>query len=131
MSTRSVIQVSGIRETHNSTMAVDHASFEAFEGEIFRDRAKRRGKKTTMECIEGLRWPDDQAQAGVSCPSSSFHACVSSGAGQSLGSWPQIMSQSRHHGAEIGTRRTALVVHYQLCQTTNRGIEAGLNSWLK
>src|SRR5450432_3680147 len=56
---RPVIQVSAIRKTYGSTVAVDDVSFEVNDGEIFgligRNGA---GKTTTMECIEGLRRPD-------------------------------------------------------------------------
>ena len=59
MSTRPVIQVSGIRKTYNSTVAVDQVSFEVIDGEIFGLIGPNgAGKTTTMECIEGLRRPD-------------------------------------------------------------------------
>ena len=55
----SVIQVSGIRKTYGSTVAVEEASFEVNEGEIFGLIGPNgAGKTTTMECIEGLRKPD-------------------------------------------------------------------------
>jgi ABC-2 type transport system ATP-binding protein len=54
-----VIQVSGIRKTYGSTIAVDEVSFEVNEGEIFGLIGPNgAGKTTTMECIEGLRTPD-------------------------------------------------------------------------
>jgi ABC-2 type transport system ATP-binding protein len=54
-----VIQVSGIRKTYGSTVAVAEASFEVNEGEIFGLIGPNgAGKTTTMECIEGLRKPD-------------------------------------------------------------------------
>ena len=54
-----VIQVSGIRKTYGSTIAVEEASFEVNEGEIFGLIGPNgAGKTTTMECIEGLRKPD-------------------------------------------------------------------------
>jgi ABC-2 type transport system ATP-binding protein len=54
-----VIQVSGIRKTYGSTVAVDEVSFEVNEGEIFGLIGPNgAGKTTTMECIEGLRTPD-------------------------------------------------------------------------
>jgi ABC-2 type transport system ATP-binding protein len=54
-----VIQVSGIRKTYGSTVAVEEASFEVNEGEIFGLIGPNgAGKTTTMECIEGLRKPD-------------------------------------------------------------------------
>jgi ABC-2 type transport system ATP-binding protein len=54
-----VIQVSGVRKTYGSTVAVEEASFEVNEGEIFGLIGPNgAGKTTTMECIEGLRRPD-------------------------------------------------------------------------
>ena len=54
-----VIQVSGVRKTYGSTVAVAEASFEVNEGEIFGLIGPNgAGKTTTMECIEGLRKPD-------------------------------------------------------------------------
>src|ERR1700726_2423040 len=56
---RSVIQVSGVRKTYGSTVAVDDISFEVNDGEIFGLIGPNgAGKTTTMECIEGLRTPD-------------------------------------------------------------------------
>ena len=55
----SVIQVSAIRKTYGSTVAVDDISFEVNDGEIFGLIGPNgAGKTTTMECIEGLRTPD-------------------------------------------------------------------------
>src|ERR1700719_4150985 len=54
-----VIQVSGVRKTYGSTVAVDEVSFEVNDGEIFGLIGPNgAGKTTTMECIEGLRRPD-------------------------------------------------------------------------
>src|ERR1700739_708791 len=54
-----VIQVSGVRKTYGSMVAVDEVSFEVNEGEIFGlSGPNGAGKTTTMECIEGLRTPD-------------------------------------------------------------------------
>src|SRR5277367_6449857 len=54
-----VIEVSGVRKTYGSTVAVAEASFEVNEGEIFGLIGPNgAGKTTTMECIEGLRKPD-------------------------------------------------------------------------
>ena len=54
-----VIHVSGVRKTYGSTVAVEEASFEVKEGEIFGLIGPNgAGKTTTMECIEGLRKPD-------------------------------------------------------------------------
>jgi ABC-2 type transport system ATP-binding protein len=59
MSSRPVIQVSGVRKTYSSTVAVDQVSFEVIDGEIFGLIGPNgAGKTTTMECIEGLRRPD-------------------------------------------------------------------------
>ena len=56
---RPVIQVSGVRKTYGSTVAVDTVSFDVYDGEIFGLIGPNgAGKTTTMECIEGLRTPD-------------------------------------------------------------------------
>jgi ABC-2 type transport system ATP-binding protein len=56
---RSVIQVSAVRKTYGSTVAVDDVSFAVNDGEIFGLIGPNgAGKTTTMECIEGLRVPD-------------------------------------------------------------------------
>jgi ABC-2 type transport system ATP-binding protein len=56
---RPVIQISGVRKSYGSTVAVAEASFEVNEGEIFGLIGPNgAGKTTTMECIEGLRKPD-------------------------------------------------------------------------
>src|ERR1700683_5122582 len=54
-----VIQVSAVRKTYGSTVAVDEVSFAVNEGEIFGLIGPNgAGKTTTMECVEGLRKPD-------------------------------------------------------------------------
>src|SRR5579862_1093212 len=54
-----VIQVTGVRKTYGSTVAVDEVSFEVNDGEIFGLIGPNgAGKTTTMECVEGLRTPD-------------------------------------------------------------------------
>src|SRR5712671_3547886 len=54
-----VIQVSGVRKTYGSTVAVADVSFDVQHGEIFGLIGPNgAGKTTTMECIEGLRKPD-------------------------------------------------------------------------
>jgi ABC-2 type transport system ATP-binding protein len=54
-----VIQVSGIRKTYGSTVAVSEVSFEVGKGEIFGLIGPNgAGKTTTMECVEGVRQPD-------------------------------------------------------------------------
>ena len=59
MTTRPVIEVSGIRKNYGSTQAVDGVSFTVNQGEIFGLIGPNgAGKTTTMECIEGLRKPD-------------------------------------------------------------------------
>jgi len=56
---RPVIEVSGIRKTYGSTVAVSEVSFEVSEGEIFGLIGPNgAGKTTTMECVEGVRRPD-------------------------------------------------------------------------
>jgi ABC-2 type transport system ATP-binding protein len=56
---RKVIQVSGIRKTYGTTVAVSEVSFEVTEGEIFGLIGPNgAGKTTTMECVEGVRRPD-------------------------------------------------------------------------
>jgi len=57
--TRKVIEVSGIRKTYGTTVAVSDVSFDVSEGEIFGLIGPNgAGKTTTLECIEGLRRPD-------------------------------------------------------------------------
>src|SRR5579862_6883138 len=59
LSMRSVIQVSTLRKTYGSTVAVDAISFAVNDGEIFGLIGPNgAGKTTTMECIEGIRKPD-------------------------------------------------------------------------
>src|SRR5271155_518112 len=54
-----VIQVSAVRKTYGSLVAVDNVSFDVNDGEIFGLIGPNgAGKTTTMECIEGLRTPD-------------------------------------------------------------------------
>jgi ABC-2 type transport system ATP-binding protein len=57
-----VIQVSSIRKTYGATVAVSEVSFEVGEGEIFGLIGPNgAGKTTTMECVEGVRRPDQGA----------------------------------------------------------------------
>ena len=59
MSGAPVIRVSGIRKTYGDTVAVDEVSFEVPRGQIFGLIGPNgAGKTTTMECVEGLRKPD-------------------------------------------------------------------------
>ena len=54
-----VIEVSGVRKSYGTTVAVADATFAVNEGEIFGLIGPNgAGKTTTMECIEGLRKPD-------------------------------------------------------------------------
>ena len=54
-----VIQVSGVRKSYSTMVAVHEVSFEVNEGEIFGLIGPNgAGKTTTLECIEGLRTPD-------------------------------------------------------------------------
>jgi ABC-2 type transport system ATP-binding protein len=54
-----VIQVSGVRKSYGSTVAVADVSFDVHYGEIFGLIGPNgAGKTTAMECIEGLRTPD-------------------------------------------------------------------------
>ena len=56
---RPVIQVLKVRKAYGQTVAVDEVSFEVDDGEIFGLIGPNgAGKTTTMECIEGLRRPD-------------------------------------------------------------------------
>jgi ABC-2 type transport system ATP-binding protein len=56
---RPVIQVLRVRKVYGQTVAVDEVSFEVDDGEIFGLIGPNgAGKTTTMECIEGLRRPD-------------------------------------------------------------------------
>ena len=56
---RPVIQVSALRKTYGSAVAVDEVSFDVNDGEIFGLIGPNgAGKTTTLECIEGLRRPD-------------------------------------------------------------------------
>jgi ABC-2 type transport system ATP-binding protein len=57
--TRRAIQVSGIRKTYGAMVAVSDVSFDVSEGEIFGLIGPNgAGKTTTMECVEGVRRPD-------------------------------------------------------------------------
>jgi ABC-2 type transport system ATP-binding protein len=54
-----IVQVEGLRKTYGATVAVDEVSFEVGEGEIFGMVGPNgAGKTTTIECLEGLRKPD-------------------------------------------------------------------------
>lgn len=56
----SVVQVKGLQKAYGSTVAVDKISFEVFAGEIFGMVGPNgAGKTTTIECIEGLKKPDE------------------------------------------------------------------------
>jgi ABC-2 type transport system ATP-binding protein len=54
-----IVKVEGLRKTYGSTVAVEDVSFEVREGEIFGMVGPNgAGKTTTIECLEGLRKPD-------------------------------------------------------------------------
>jgi ABC-2 type transport system ATP-binding protein len=55
-----VISVDGLRKQYGSVVAVDEVSFKVHAGEIFGMVGPNgSGKTTTIECIEGLRQPDE------------------------------------------------------------------------
>jgi ABC-2 type transport system ATP-binding protein len=55
-----VIEVRNLRKTYGTLVAVDDLSFDVEEGEIFGMVGPNgAGKTTTIECIEGLRRPDN------------------------------------------------------------------------
>jgi ABC-2 type transport system ATP-binding protein len=55
-----VIKVEGLQKTYGPTVAVDEVSFEVHQGEIFGMVGPNgAGKTTTIECLEGLRRPDN------------------------------------------------------------------------
>lgn len=57
---RPVVQVSNFRKTYGKFVAVEDISFDVYDGEIFGLIGPNgAGKTTTMECVEGLRIPDD------------------------------------------------------------------------
>src|SRR6516165_2756939 len=54
-----VVEICEIRKTYGKTVAVDQASLQVNQGEIFGLIGPNgAGKTTTMECIEGIRKPD-------------------------------------------------------------------------
>lgn len=54
-----IVQVEGLRKAYDETVAVDGLSFVIHEGEIFGMVGPNgAGKTTTIECLEGLRKPD-------------------------------------------------------------------------
>jgi ABC-2 type transport system ATP-binding protein len=54
-----IVQVERLRKTYGATVAVDEVSFGVREGEIFGMVGPNgAGKTTTIECLEGLRKPD-------------------------------------------------------------------------
>ena len=59
MTNQPAVHVSAIRKTYGRTVAVDDVSFDVHAGEIFGLIGPNgAGKTTTMECVEGLRTPD-------------------------------------------------------------------------
>ena len=60
MAASQAIQVTGLRKRYGSTVAVDDVSFDVRDGEIFGLIGPNgAGKTTTMECVEGVRTPDE------------------------------------------------------------------------
>ncbi|MDO9087355.1 MAG: ABC transporter ATP-binding protein [Anaerolineaceae bacterium] len=54
-----IIKVNGLRKTYGAVVAVDNINFNVMEGEIFGMVGPNgAGKTTTIECLEGLRKPD-------------------------------------------------------------------------
>lgn len=54
-----IIQVKDLRKTYEAVVAIDNISFDVMEGEIFGIVGPNgAGKTTTIECLEGLRKPD-------------------------------------------------------------------------
>jgi len=54
------VRVHGLRKSYGSTRAADGVSFEVNDGEIFGLIGPNgAGKTTTIECVIGLRQPDD------------------------------------------------------------------------
>jgi ABC-2 type transport system ATP-binding protein len=59
MLANTVIEVSNLRKTYKSTVAIDDISFQVQEGEIFGLLGPNgAGKTTTVECLQGLRHQD-------------------------------------------------------------------------
>ena len=59
-STEAVIEVSHLKKAYGSTLAVDDVSFSVRHGEIFGILGPNgAGKTTTVECVQGLRRPND------------------------------------------------------------------------
>ncbi len=56
---KTIVHVEGLRKVYGKVVAVEDVSFEVFEGEIFGMVGPNgAGKTTTIECLEGLRKPD-------------------------------------------------------------------------
>ena len=61
-----VIEVSGLRKTYGSLVAVEDVSFSVRRGEIFGILGPNgAGKTTTVESIAGLRRPDAGTRSGA------------------------------------------------------------------
>jgi ABC-2 type transport system ATP-binding protein len=70
-----IISVNGFRKTYGDFVAVDDATFDVKQGEIFGLLGPNgAGKTSTLECLEGLRAPNGGSLrvAGID-PSSKFH----------------------------------------------------------
>ena len=60
MTTHPVIEVSGLRKSYGGRAVVDGVTFAVEDGEIFGILGPNgAGKTTTVECVEGLRTPDE------------------------------------------------------------------------
>ena len=56
---KAILEVTNLRKTYGSTVAVDDVSFTVEEGEVFGILGPNgAGKTTTVECLEGLRRRD-------------------------------------------------------------------------
>jgi ABC-type Na+ transport system ATPase subunit NatA len=59
------VTVTGLRKSYGTTAAVKDVSFDVAEGEIFGLLGPNgSGKTTTVECLQGLRRPDEGARPG-------------------------------------------------------------------
>src|ERR1700726_5242284 len=59
MNERAAVEVTHLRKSYGSVVAVDDVSFSVAEGEIFGILGPNgAGKTTTVECVTGLRAPD-------------------------------------------------------------------------
>jgi len=93
---KKVIEVKNLRKTYGSVVAVEEISFEVFEGEIFGMVGPNgAGKTTTVECVEGIRKPD-QGELRI------------------LGLDPQKEGYSLRHRIGVQLQETALQDHLKV-----------------